>query len=149
MSVPIAPTNVIAYSWDNTIDLTWDSVYTASSYTISYGVTGSTFTQETSNTNSKTFNLSNWISYSFYVTATNTHGTSTPSNTVISIPGAPSGLLAKGGNTIIDISWNSVLEAASYTITYNYIHINTRSLKNLKLEVLLKKCIYILLLVKY
>ncbi len=96
-----APQNLTAVSGDGQVNLSWNAAAGASGYNI-YQSTQSGFVIVGTQSGSNTFSLpglTDGTSYSFYVTAINNAGESTPSNTVIGTPQSglatnPPGLLA-------------------------------------------------------
>ena len=96
---PTAPTNLAAIAYDSQVDLTWDAVTEANSYTIF--VDGVELASALGTSASVT-GLTNGQTYSFTVRAVNAGGSSGDSNTVTATPveGASASTLTFGGNNL-------------------------------------------------
>ena len=127
MTVPSAPNNVQATAGDETVDLSWDSVSGADTYTVKRATSpGGPYTTIEDNISSTSFtdsSLTNGTTYYYVVSATNAMGEGNNSNEVAatpeetaSAPAAPTGLMIVASESQNEITWNSVTGANSYTI---------------------------------
>ena len=134
---PSAPTGVTATAGNGTAQVSWTAPNDGNSPITSYTITpttGSTtlaptvVTGSPPATNATISGLTNGVSYTFTVTATNAVGTSpasAPSNAVTpaapTAPGAPAGVTASGGNASASVTWtapaNGGSAITSYTVT--------------------------------
>ncbi|MGQ5390373.1 glycerophosphodiester phosphodiesterase family protein [Paenibacillus sp. M.A.Huq-84] len=127
VTIPAAPTGLTATGGNAQVMLNWSSVTEATYYTVKRGTTsGGPYTVVASSVSNPTYTdtgLTNGTTYYYVVTAGNAAGQSvnatqvsaTPA-AVITIPAAPTGLTATGGNTRVTLSWSSVTEATYYTV---------------------------------
>src|SRR4051794_1092099 len=117
VSAPPAPSGLSANAGDGRIDLSWNNVGGASEYRIYRGTTSGccySFLTSTSNTLFTDTSVSNGTTYYYVVQAHNTVGDSgyssqafgTPTSGV-SVPPAPSGLSASGGDGRVELSWSA------------------------------------------
>src|SRR5262249_48898877 len=123
LTMPAAPTGVAASPVSSTqIKLTWPVVTGASSYSLPratvsggpYTSAGSVATTAFSDTG-----LTPGTTYFFVVQAVNASGSSAPSSQVsaLTMPAAPTGVAATATSTTqINLTWNAVTGAASYTV---------------------------------
>jgi len=135
-TVPAAPTHVAATGADASATVTWDAPASAGGSNITgYTVTstdattaahgGQTCAWTTGSLTCSLTGLSNGDSYGFIVTATNSLGTSVasaPSNTVVpavTVPAAPTGLIATPGGTSVSLSWVAPVNGGSAVTGYN------------------------------
>ncbi|MDB5056269.1 MAG: hypothetical protein JWM44_4319 [Bacilli bacterium] len=117
---PGTPTGLSTTKTSNSITLYWSPVANASSYTLllngsyvgSTGSTSYTYSFLTANT-----------SYSLWVAANNSGGTSsyatTSATTNPAVPGAPIGLSTSSAANSITLSWQAVSGATSYNVSIN------------------------------
>nr|WP_269669433.1 S8 family serine peptidase [Paenibacillus sp. GSMTC-2017] len=127
IAVPLAPTSVVATPGDGSIQISWDAVIGATSYTVKRGLTaGGPFTTVASNlvaTNYLNTGLTNATTYYYVINASNGSGESPNSAVVLAtpvtsipIPPAPTGVIATSGDTSIQLSWAAASGADSYTV---------------------------------
>ena len=126
VTVPSAPIGVAATGGNAKVTLSWNSVTGATEYKVyqsatsgSFGtvlatVTGSVYSYEA-------IGLANGITYYFVIKATNAGGDSEYSNEASAtpqdtVPSAPIGVTATGGNAKATLSWNSVTGATGYKV---------------------------------
>src|SRR3989338_2030534 len=120
-TAPSAPTGVTVTAGNKQVSISWTAVSGATSYNIYWlttsGVTKTTGTKVTSNTNSYTHTgLTNGATYYYVVTAVNSDGESSESSEVSASPiSAPAGVTAAAGNGQVSISWTAV-SGATYNI---------------------------------
>ena len=117
---PAAPTGLKATVGDGKVELTWDKVKNAKSYTvyqdgkfIKTGLTDTKFTVT---------GLTNGTKYTFTVTATADKESAksaavevTPAKPTVTLP-APRGLKAKAGDEEVKLTWDKVDGATSYSV---------------------------------
>jgi hypothetical protein len=114
---PVAPTLTASTgNFDDRIELNWNSVNYATSYTIYRN--GSFLTTVTTNSYTDT-SVDPAVNYSYKAFATNSRGSNGPFSNEITnawrkLP-APT-LTATGGSTQITLSWNSITNATSYKV---------------------------------
>src|SRR3989338_4996788 len=124
-TAPSAPTGVTVTAGNKQVSISWTAVSDATSYNIYWsttsGVTKTTGTKVTSNTNSYIHpSLTNGTTYYYVVTALNSDGESSESSEVSASPiSAPTGVTAKAGNKQVSISWTAVSDATSYNICWS------------------------------
>ena len=110
-NAPAAPEDLVATPGDAQVDLTWEASAGAVSYTVHYGVTeGGPYTEQESagaNTGFTHTPATNGTTYYYVVTATNTGGTSAPSDEASATPQAPAPA-APGAPIFSDITQTSV-----------------------------------------
>lgn len=124
-----APTGLTATAGNAQVDLSWNSVGGAIGYTISYDSGGPATLVNVGASPYTLTGLTNGVTYNFAVLAVGDHvvdGDSLLSSPVVTAtplaPPAlptPTGLTATAGDTQVDLSWNPVGSAVSYTITYD------------------------------
>ena len=130
---PDPPTSLGATPGNTKVTLKWDTPSyggsTITDYLIEYssndGASYSEFPHDsTTNTTIDVTGLTNYMQYTFRVSAVNSVGTSIPSNTVSATPvgqsSAPSGLTAQAGNKVVQLKWVAPSYGGS-TITDYYI----------------------------
>ncbi len=134
ITVPDAPTNLVATAGNGQVSLSWsvpsdDGGSSITDYKIEYndGNGWQIFTDGTSpDTTATVTGLTNGTSYDFRVSATNSVGTgpasqiaiATPATTNVTVPGAPTNLVATGGqNTKIPLSWTTPSSNGGSAIT--------------------------------
>jgi len=121
---PTAPTNLTAVAGNNLVTLTWSPSQGAP--TISYNVWREDPGSSTFNNIKTGVPASPWtdttalngLTYSYYLTASNSGGTSLPSNTVsvTLAPNPPASLNAVPGNTLVRLSWPASTGASTYNV---------------------------------
>ena len=123
--VPPAPDNVSVATGNGQVTVSWDSVSTATVYSIRrYGSESTITVSETyadqAATSLTISGLSNGITYWFDVRAGNAAGYSAPSTRVSglpnTIPTAPQNVTATAGNQEITLSWDPVNTATVYSV---------------------------------
>ncbi len=124
--VPAAPTGIAATAGNAQISLSWAASTGATSYNVyrgtASGAEGSTAAATGITTASYTdTGLSNGLTYFYKVAAVNGGGTSAQSTEASatpepSIPAAPTGLTATGGNTQVSLSWTASTGATTYNV---------------------------------
>jgi predicted RNA-binding protein with TRAM domain len=118
------PTGLLASSPTLTgITVNWQPTIGAVTYNLSYKPAGGSFsTLPSTNTTTLAVNsLAPGTIYSFYLTATNSYGTSSSSLTMTysTLCPTPTGLVGSGATTSnVNLNWNSSTGATSYTIGY-------------------------------
>lgn len=127
---PSAPTGLTATAGDARVTLTWNASDGATSYTVRSNTTGGeVFDIVQSGVTATTFvhtGLTNGVTYSYMVSATNSAGESgnsnqasaTPMAPVVLPPAAPTGVTATPGDAQVQVSWTAVTGATSYTVKY-------------------------------
>jgi len=122
-TAPAAPTGVTAVAGSGQVQLSWTASAGATSYQV-WDSTGGNFGQAGSpvtGTSTTITGLINGTAYTFYVTASNSVGTSAPWNFVSATPmtappSAPTGLAASPGNGQIVLNWTASAGASSYSV---------------------------------
>ena len=129
---PAAPSGVGATGGNEQVTVSWPAVTGATSYNIywstSAGVTTATGTRIAGATSpfvhtGRTANTA----YFYIVTAVNSAGESSASSEVsattnappVSVPAAPTGVVAVGGTKAVTVSWNAVSGATSYNVYWS------------------------------
>ena len=124
-TAPPAPTGLSASGGNATVSLVWSSSSGATSYNVyrgtSSGGEGSTAIGTSTGTSYTDISVSNGTTYFYKVTAVNSVGTSGQSNEASatpqpSLPPAPTGLSASGGNASVSLTWSSSSGATSYSV---------------------------------
>jgi subtilase family serine protease len=124
VSVPAAPTGLVATAGNGQVSLTWTASSGATSYNVKRATTsgGPYSTVGTSTTASFTnTGLANGTTYYYVVTAVNSAGESGNSNQAlatpnVSLPAAPTGLTATAGNAQVSLTWTASTGATSYNV---------------------------------
>ena len=126
---PSAPGGVNAVGGDSQIIISWGVVSGAAAYNLYWSlfpdVSKVSYTEKISNVSSPFTHLGriNSTTYYYVLTAVNSCGESNESAQVSAIPGkppsAPIGVIAIAGNKQVTITWNNVIEAASYNIYWS------------------------------
>lgn len=131
-TVPAAPTTVNATAGNAQASVTWspplsDGGSAITSYTVTSSPAGATVTVAAPATSATLTGLTNGISYTFTVTATNGVGTSAasaPSNSVtptgpviITVPTPPTGVTAAAGDAQATVTWTAPLSDGGSAIT--------------------------------
>jgi len=131
---PGAPTNVAAVPGNQQATVSWtapasDGGLAISSYTATSAPGGLMGVAGGSATSTVVTGLTNGASYTFTVTATNVAGTSTPSSpsdaaTPMTVPDAPTNIVATAGNQEATVSWTPPISdggspVTGYTATSN------------------------------
>jgi RHS repeat-associated protein len=119
--LPSAPASLSAVGGTDQVSLSWSSVVGASSYSIYRGTTsgGETSVSSVAGTTSFTdTGLSSGTDFYYEVTAVDAAGESTKSNeaNAYTVPAAPTGVTATGGNDQVALSWSASTGATSYNI---------------------------------
>ncbi|WP_022850576.1 fibronectin type III domain-containing protein [Limisalsivibrio acetivorans] len=126
--LPAVPANLSATGGDQQVNLSWDSVADATSYnvywSISSGVTTTNGNQISSITDTMYTHsgLDAGTTYYYIVTAVNGNGEGMPSaeasasTTAVTPPAYPANFDVDSGDTDMQMSWDSVADADSYTI---------------------------------
>ncbi len=111
---PDAPTGVVAVPGNTNAVISWTAPYNGGVPITGYTVSASpgTRTCSTSSTSCTVTGLTNGVTYTFTVTATNARGTSpasAPSNAVtpVAVPGKPTGVTGIPGDQQVTVSWNA------------------------------------------
>jgi large repetitive protein len=116
---PLAsPSGLAAAPGDTTVALTWTSVVGATGYDVYRGVAKVASVATTSFTDT---GLTNGTTYSYFVVATGSAPSSSPSATVTAAPaaakpGAPTGLSGTAGDKTAALTWVAVSGATSYNV---------------------------------
>jgi len=129
-TVPGAPSGVVATPGNKQATVSWtapaeDGGNAITSYTVTSDPGGKTVTVDGSTTSADVTGLANGTAYTFTVKATNALGTSAasaPSNAVTpaSLPGAPTNVVATGGNGEATVTWTPPADGGGSPITaYN------------------------------
>jgi len=120
-TAPVTPSGLTSFRQIQSISLTWNSVTTATSYKIYYGLSGflnlsGTFTELSGTIGS----LNPGVWYNFRVTAINSAGESPQSTSIYdySLFTPPTGLIAVPNLNSIDLSWSPVSGATIYKVYY-------------------------------
>jgi hypothetical protein len=138
-SVPNKPINVVVTSGIEQLDISWDEVSTASSYSLiyatesfrddphiafdySYFANGAKVADITDLSHALTDLMGN-TTYYVAVVAENTTGSSVPSREAFglsadTVPHRPVNVVIAEGTAQLDVSWNAVETATSYTLYY-------------------------------
>ncbi|MEI6627386.1 MAG: fibronectin type III domain-containing protein [bacterium] len=133
-TIPDAPTPATATAGDNTqANLTWTTpVFNGGSVLTNYYITNdkgiATTTVATTSLSATITGLINNTNYTFAVYALNTAGTSTSAitNTILTVPQAPTLTLTSGtdcSDGIAKLSWNAVTGATGYRVYRNSVEI--------------------------
>ena len=131
LSVPAAPTNVLATAGNQSVSLRWTApVSTGGSPITGYSVVVNPQTPSASiavsGTTATVASLSNGTAYSFTVAAVNAVGTGlaslpsaavTPSASAAGVPGAPTNVVATAGNAAASLSWAGPANTGGSPIT--------------------------------
>jgi subtilase family serine protease len=141
-TAPSAPQNLLATGGNAVVSLSWQAPAsnggsTISSYNIYRGTSsgGETLliSVSSSTLSYQDTTVTNGVTYYYYVTATNTVGTSPNSNevsatpTAPTVPSAPQNLAAKGGNAQISLTWNPSASNGGSPITNYKLYRSTSS----------------------
>ncbi|SFM13148.1 Pectate lyase [Paenibacillus sp. 1_12] len=128
LTPPAAPSEVVATGGNSQVTVKWNSVTGATYYSVKRSTSSNgTFTVIATNvTNPQSYtdvNVTNGNSYYYVVTAVNAAGESADSTVVnatpvaaLTPPAAPSGVVATGGNSQVNVKWNSVTGATYYSV---------------------------------
>jgi len=125
VTAPSAPTGLTATGGNAQVALSWTAASGATSYTVKRGTTsgtyGTTVASGVTGTSYTDTTVTNGTTYYYVVTATNSAGTSGNSSQAsatpnVSVPSAPTGLTANGGNAQVALSWTAASGATSYTV---------------------------------
>jgi fibronectin type 3 domain-containing protein len=122
---PAIVTGVAAMSGNSTVALIWNAVNGATSYNVKRSLTsGSGYTTIAGGVTATSYSdtgLSNGTTYYYVVSAVNAAvgegaDSAQASATPLAPPAAPTGLVASGSNGFVSLAWNTVINAASYTV---------------------------------
>ncbi len=128
---PGAPSSLSATAGNATVNLTWQAVSGATTYNVYRGTAanGQSTTPVATNLTGTTYSntgLTNGTTYFYKVRAVNTAGAGNPSNEAsatpiappppVTVPVAPTGLTATGGNQQVVLTWTPVTGATTYNI---------------------------------
>jgi fibronectin type 3 domain-containing protein len=122
---PPAPTGLTASPGNAQVSLNWNASTGASSYNVKRSTTsGGPYTTIATGVTSTSFTntgLTNGTTFFFVVSAVNSAGESGNSNQAsatpqLSVPPAPTGLVATAGNAQVSLSWNASSGANSYNV---------------------------------
>lgn len=123
---PSAPTNLNATPGNSQVSLSWTASSGAQGYYVWMMPAGDTWEQlqpwgaPVTGTTYTVADLTNGVSYSFYVVATGPGGTSGPSNTVSAtpygVPSPPTNLTATAGNAQVSLTWTASQNATAYNV---------------------------------
>jgi cellulose 1,4-beta-cellobiosidase len=124
LTVPAAPTNVVATGGNGQVGLSWSASSGASSYNVKRSMTsGGPYTTIASPTTTSYTDtgVTNGTTYYYVVTAVNTAGESGNSSEVsatpqVAVPAAPTNVTATGGNGQVVLSWSASIGASSYNV---------------------------------
>ena len=102
------PQNLAATSTHASVTLTWNApeAMTPNSYKV---YRNSSYLATTGNLTYTDLNVTDGVTYSYYVVASYNNGDSGPSNTVTATPNTfpPTNLTAVGGDTVVNLSWTA------------------------------------------
>jgi hypothetical protein len=120
-----APSGLAVARYTNKLVLTWSTVANKSSYLVYYKTGSGSYTSQTASTESfELNNLSEGVTYSFYVVAkgsgnyVDSDASSTITGTTKETLATPTGLAASDVlSTTATLSWNAVANATSYKLT--------------------------------
>lgn len=121
---PSAPSGLSAVAGNGSVALSWTAGTGAASYNVKRSTTtgGPYTTVGTATTTAYTDSaVTNGTTYYYVVTSVNSAGESANSNQAsatpqVSLPGAPTGVSAVGGNAQVVVSWTATSGAASYNV---------------------------------
>ncbi|GMQ61006.1 RCC1 domain-containing protein [Vallitalea maricola] len=122
---PAIPTNLIAESSNESVNLTWSNTNGAFTYKIKRATTsGGPYTLVANNITGTTYKdtgLTNGTSYYYVVSAVNTKGESANSTEVISLPditkpNSPTGINVSTADKRVNLTWNKIVNADSYIV---------------------------------
>src|SRR6266540_4147474 len=120
ISPPDAPANLMAVNGDNKVTLSWSASGGAQGYVVKRSLlAGGPYDNIATNASPGYVDPTtvNGLTYYYVVSAFNAAGESANSTEVIGEPKpAPSGLVAIGGTNQIEVRWNALVGAASYTV---------------------------------
>ncbi|RKP53167.1 hypothetical protein D7Z26_15685 [Cohnella endophytica] len=125
--VPAAPTSLTATAGNAQVALSWTASSGATSYTVKRATTsGGPYTNVATGVTATSYTntgLTNGTTYYYVVSASNSAGESVNSTQAsatpsagVTIPAAPTGLTATGGNAQVALSWTASSGATSYTV---------------------------------
>ena len=131
--VPSAPTGLSATTGDQRVTLRWtapsrDGGSAITRYEYRYREEGGSYggwTTASSSTSATVTGLDNGTTYEFQVRARNDIGPGSESNTASatldeSVPGAPTGLTATGGDGSVTLNWGAPEDGGSQILRYEY-----------------------------
>ncbi len=125
MTVPDAPSNLMASAGDSYVYLTWDAPYNGGANITAYYIyRNGTFYAGVDGTQTWFYDdgLVNGVSYTYYVTAVNQVGESARSRSVTAtpmrVPDAPGNLTARCGNQYANLTWDVPYNGGSRITEY-------------------------------
>ena len=134
-TIPAAPTGVTATGGTKQVTVSWPAVADATSYNLYWSTTSGVTTANGTKISGVTSpavqaGLTDNTTYYYIVTAQNSAGESAASVQVAAttlaansppptLPPAPTGVTATGGDTQVTLSWTAVTEASSYNIYWS------------------------------
>jgi fibronectin type 3 domain-containing protein len=121
---PAQITGVVATPSDTKVQLTWTATTAATAYRVRRGtVSGGPYSTVATVSAANWLNtgLTNGTTYYYVVAGTNILGdgpnsVQTPATPFAVIPGQPTGLVAKGGDAKVTLTWNATLNASFYRV---------------------------------
>ncbi|MEJ0099039.1 MAG: fibronectin type III domain-containing protein [Pseudomonadota bacterium] len=126
VTVPAPPLNLVATAGSGQVSLTWSASSGATSYVLKRSTTsGSGYAQvvATGSTSYIDTAVTGGTTYYYVVSALNTAGESANSaqssatpQVVVTVPAAPTGLVATAGDSQVSLSWTASSGATSYTV---------------------------------
>lgn len=127
---------VMATAGDGFVDLDWDDIANATSYQVwrntSNTITGATLLNDDSASEFQDTTVVNGTLYYYFVIAVAPGYTSSEAGTDSATPedeidqlGTPQNFGATGGDTTVDLDWDNVLNATSYTLLRNLTNTTT------------------------
>jgi len=128
--IPAAPTGLTATATNALVTLTWNAVDGATNYFVKRSTTdgsGYTLLASTTKTTYSDTAVTNGIRYYYVVSASNQAGEGVNSTQVlatpqVSVPTAPTGVIAVGGNSLVNLTWNAVSGATNYFVKRSTIN---------------------------
>ena len=120
---PATPTGLVATPGVNSVSLSWNAVSGATGYKVLRGTTTGVYNATNSVASNTNYDATaiGGTTYFYAVQATNASGPSAISAEVsatptIALPNVPTGLIATGSNSVVNLSWSLATGAASYNV---------------------------------